>query len=117
MKQARKIHVDGCDTDIHVKLTDAEIELNKRCNDIVDKAVKTLNVEDGAVFNKIHVNHNKLDAAIDKSNAQLVKQTRANDTSHAIIADMDNRMKIKETNFKKITENFATKVESLTRGY
>ena len=113
MKQARKIHVDGFDTDIAVKLGDTEIELNKTCNNIVDKAVKALNVEDGAVFNKIRVNHNKLDAAIDKSNVQLVKQNRANENSHAIMADMDNRMKIKESNFKKITENFATKVESL----
>ena len=113
MKQARKDHINGFDTDIMMKTTDAEINLEESCAKIVDKSIRALNVEDGAVFNKIRVNRTQLDDAIAKSKDQIAKQVKVNETSHAIIADLDNRMKIKETNFQKICENFVGKLEEL----
>ena len=92
MREARKAHVyGGFDTDIVMKMTDAEIQLEKLSNTIVDKATKVLCVEDGAVFNKIRVNRNLLEKALTDSKNQLVIQNRGNETSHAIVVNMENR--------------------------
>ena len=61
-------------------------------HDVVDKVLNALNKEDGMVFNKIRTNRTQLEKEIAASKEQCVKQNQANNTLHAVVVDLENRL-------------------------
>ena len=81
---------------------------------IVDTALTTLNKEDGMVFNKIRLNRTQLDKQITTSKEQIAKQIKVNESSHAIVADLETRLGT-HRKLQRICENLVTKMEDLER--
>ena len=90
MKQAKTETLTSFDVGIEKRLVAAESKLNRTCNDVVDKALNALNKEDGMVFNKIRINRTQLENEVAVSVKQCAKQNQANNTSHAVVADLEN---------------------------
>ena len=112
MKQAKTEELTSFDVGIEKRLVAAESKLNRTCNDVVDKALNALNKEDGMVFNKIRINRTQLENEVAVSVKQCAKQNQANNTSHAVVADLENRLD-GHGKMQKILESLVKKQEDL----
>lgn len=80
----------------------------------MDTALNTLNKEDGMVFNKIRLNRTQLDQEVATSKEQIAKQIKVNETSHAIVVDLETRLGT-HGKVQRICENLVTKMEKLEK--
>ena len=92
MKQAKTEQLMSFDSNILTKTRAAESMITQICNAVVDDATKSLNIEDGMVFNKIRTNRTELENSIKTAKNHVAKQIKVNETSHAIAADLENHM-------------------------
>ena len=92
MKQAKTEQLMSFDSNILTKTRAAESMITQICNAVVDDAKKSLNIKDGMVFNKIRTNRTQLENSITTAKNHVAKQMKVNETSHAIAADLENRM-------------------------
>ena len=114
MKQAKTEQFAFFDAGVQTRTISAESKLRKSCETIVDTALTTLNKEDGMVFNKIRLNRTQLDKEITTSKEQIAKQIKVNETSHAIVADLETRLG-NHGKLQRICENLVTKMENLEK--
>ena len=92
LRQSKKDQISNFSEVLEQKGGKYRIKVEKECNDLVDKACATLAKEDAAIFNKIRTNKNQIEAKINEAKIQVQKQVKINETSHAVIADIESRL-------------------------
>ena len=112
MKQAKTETMLAFDDTMYKKNATAESHLQLQCNKVLDAAITSLNKEDGMVFNKIRLNRTQLDKEVTACKDQVARQIKVNENSHAITADLENRLTA-HGKLQALCEKLTKTVESL----